>query len=103
MIYRDTDRARGRAAMTAVIEAVSTGVPAALIELRRLGRTLKRRAADILAYIDRPGTGNGPTEAVNGRLEHLRGSALGYRNSRTTSPDHYWRPADSDPNYTPRL
>ncbi|MBN9215116.1 MAG: transposase, partial [Microbacterium sp.] len=23
---------------------------------------------------------NGPTEAINGRLEHLRGSALGFRN-----------------------
>ncbi|WP_230865218.1 transposase, partial [Mycobacterium canetti] len=29
---------------------------------------------------DRPGTSNGPTEAINGRLEHLRGSALGFRN-----------------------
>ncbi|GAA3509962.1 hypothetical protein GCM10022294_20320 [Dietzia aurantiaca] len=28
----------------------------------------------------RPGTSNGPTEALNGRLEHLRGSALGFRN-----------------------
>lgn len=42
--------------------------------------TLKRRAADVLAYFDRPGTSNGPTEAINGRLEHLRGSALGFRN-----------------------
>ena len=45
-----------------------------------LGRTLKKRAADVLAYFDRPGTCNGPTEAINGRLEHLRGSALGFRN-----------------------
>ena len=45
-----------------------------------LGRTLKQRAADILAYFDRPGTSTGPTEAINGRLEHLRGSALGFRN-----------------------
>jgi len=29
---------------------------------------------------DRPGSYNGPTEAVNGRLEHLRGIALGFRN-----------------------
>ena len=42
--------------------------------------TLKRRANDVLAYFDRPGTSNGPTEAINGRLEHLRGSALGFRN-----------------------
>jgi transposase len=45
-----------------------------------LGRTLKKRAVDVLAYfLDRPGTSNGPTEAINGRLEHLRGSALGFR------------------------
>ena len=56
------------------------GVPAALTELRRLGRTLARRAGDVLAYFDLPGTSNGPTEAVNGRLEHLGGSALGFRN-----------------------
>jgi hypothetical protein len=41
---------------------------------------LKQRAADVLAYFNRPGTSNGPTEAINGRLEHLRGSALGFRN-----------------------
>ena len=34
----------------------------------------------MLAYFDRPGTSNGPTEAINGRLEHLRGSAPGFRN-----------------------
>ena len=78
--YRDTDRNRAKAAMTAVITSVSAGVPAALTELRKLGRTLKQRAGDILAYFDRPGTSNGPTEAINGRLEHLRGSALGFRN-----------------------
>ena len=49
-------------------------------ELISLGRTLKHRAVDILAYFDRPGTSNGPTEAINGRLEHLRGTALGFRN-----------------------
>ena len=37
---------------------------------------LTKRAADVLAYFDRPGTSNGPTEAINGRLEHLRGSFL---------------------------
>ena len=66
--------------MEAVIASLSHGVPAALTELTTLGRTLKRRAADVLAYFDRPGTSNGPTEAINGRLEHLRGSALGFRN-----------------------
>jgi hypothetical protein len=49
--------------------------------IRRLARTdLTKRAVDVLAYFDRPGTSNGPTEAINGRLEHHRGSALGFRN-----------------------
>jgi hypothetical protein len=39
----------------------------------------EKRALDVLAYFDRPGTSNGPTEAINGRLEHLRGTALGFR------------------------
>jgi len=78
--YRDPDRTRAKTAMAAVIKSVSSGIPAALTELRRLGRTLNQRAGDILAYFDRPGTSNGPTEALNGRLEHLRGSALGFRN-----------------------
>ena len=78
--YRDPDAARGKQQMQAVIDSLGHGVPAALTELRRLGRTLKRRAVDVLAYFDRPGTSNGPTEAINGRLEHLRGSALGFRN-----------------------
>ncbi len=78
--YRETDRAQGRELMTKLIESVSKGVPAALSEVVTLGRTLKKRADDVLAYFDRPGTSNGPTEAINGRLEHLRGSALGFRN-----------------------
>jgi transposase len=78
--YREPDRTRGRALMKALIESLSRGVPAALTELITLGRTLKKRTNDVLAYFDRPGTSNGPTEAINGRLEHLRGSALGFRN-----------------------
>jgi transposase len=78
--YREPKPAEGKARMQAVIAALSSGVPAALTELAVLGRTLKKRAPDILAYFDRPGTSNGPTEALNGRLEHLRGSALGFRN-----------------------
>jgi len=31
-------------------------------------------------YFDTGGANNGGTEAINGRLEHLRGSALGFRN-----------------------
>jgi transposase len=63
-----------------VIDSVATGVSAALSELVKLGRTLGRRAAQVLAYFDRAPPSNGPAEAINGRLEHLRGSALGFRN-----------------------
>jgi len=78
--YRDPDRASGKQLMSSLIDALSKGVPAALTELITLGRTMTKRAEDVLAYFDRPGTSNGPTEAMNGRLEHLRGSALGFRN-----------------------
>ena len=78
--YRHEDRRRGRELMVDLIESISTGVPKALVEVIKLGRTLTKRATDVLAYFDRPGTSNGPTEAINGRLEHLRGSALGFRN-----------------------
>ena len=78
--YREPDRAKGRQLMSRLIESVSHGVPKALSEVLTLGRTLNKRVADVLAYFDRPGTSNGPTEAINGRLEHLRGSALGFRN-----------------------
>jgi transposase len=47
--------------------------------LHTLGRTLKKRTVDVLAYFDRLGARSGPTEAINRRLEHLRGSALGFR------------------------
>ena len=79
--YRDPSKIRGKALMEAEINTLtSTRVPRGLSELITLGRTLKRRAGDILAYFDHPHTSNGPTEAINGRLEHLRGSALGFRN-----------------------
>ena len=57
----------------------STRVPRDLTELITLRRIVKRRAGDMLAYFDHPHTSNGPTEVINGRLEHLRRSALGFR------------------------
>lgn len=49
-------------------------------ELKTLARTLKRRLRDVLAFFDHTFSGNGPTEAINGRPEHLRGIALGFTN-----------------------
>ena len=65
--------------MTKQIDSIRRGVPAGLEEIAQLGRTLWRRRDDILAFFDHHAS-NGPTEAINGRLEHLRGSALGFRN-----------------------
>lgn len=78
--YRDPDKSRGREQMEKLIQLLHKGIPDGLWEIRKLGRTLNRRKEDILAYFDNPGTSNGPTEAINGRLEHLRGIALGFRN-----------------------
>jgi len=77
--YQHADRCQGRALMVKLINSVSSGVPKSLTEIITLGRTLKNRAVDVLAYRDRPSTSDGPTEAINGRIEHLRGSALGFR------------------------
>lgn len=65
--------------MCGVINTRRKGLPAGLEELAQLVRTLWRRREDVLAYFD-IGASNGPVEAINGRLEHLRGIALGFRN-----------------------
>ena len=48
-----------------IARLTSTSMPSSLTELITLGRTLKRRATDILAYFDHPHTTGGPTEAIN--------------------------------------
>ncbi len=84
--YADPNRRRGKNAMTQLIDSIRRRVPAGLEEIGQLGRTLWRRRHDILAFFDHHAS-NGPTEAINGRLEALRRNALGFRN-----PTHYrWR------------
>ena len=78
--YQADQPAEGKKIMTRLITSIQSGVPAGLEELRSLGQMMKRRRDDILAFFDHPGTSNGPTEAVNGLLEHLRGTARGFRN-----------------------
>lgn len=90
--YQADQPAEGKKIMTRLITRIQSGVPAGLEELRSLGQTMKRRRDDILAFFDHPGTSNGPTEAVNGLLEHLRGTARGFRSDRNSSTR-----ADSDP------
>lgn len=78
--YRERYSGLGRKRLRELIDVLKATTPAWFVELRKLAYTLDRRRVDILAYFDHPGTSNGPTEAINGRLEHLRGSALGFRN-----------------------
>jgi transposase len=77
--YADANRRRAKQAMSTLIDFMRRGVPAGLEEIAQLGRTLSRRRADILAFFDHH-ISNGPTEAINGRLEALRRNALGFRN-----------------------
>ena len=101
--YRSSNARGGKTIMhEEIMRLTSTSVPSSLTELITLGRTLKRRTTDILAYFDHPHTSNGPTEAINGRLEHQRSCAPGLsETSPTTSPEHSPKQENSNPNYTP--
>jgi transposase len=65
------------------IESLTTGVPAIRVELRTLRRTLKQRAADILAYFDRPGTSNGGTK----RFTAASSASAGHRSGSANLPN----------------
>jgi transposase len=77
--YAHPDPREGKTLLAQVIDSLRTAVPAGLDELATLGRTLRRRRDDVLAYFTHRAS-NGPTEAINGRLEALRRNALGFRN-----------------------
>lgn len=82
--YAHPKRSVGKRLMRKVMGTIRKGLPAGLEELAQLGRTLWRKRKQVLAFFDHGGASNGPVEAINGRLEHLRGIALGFRNF-----DHY--------------
>ena len=77
--YREADRIRGRELMATCHRVRLARRPGRAARAEHTRAQLKKRAADVLAYFDRTGTSNGPTAAINGRLEHLRGSAPGFR------------------------
>ena len=78
--YRTNDPGPGKYLMQQLIDSLKQTIPDGLEETTTLAKTLTSHSQDILAYFDHPRTSNGPTEAINGRLEHLRGIALGFRN-----------------------
>ena len=77
--YTHPKKSEGKKLMERIIHTLRKGLPKGLEELAQLGRTLWRRRKDVLAYFN-IGASNGPAEAINGRLEHLRGIALGFKN-----------------------
>ena len=100
---RDPDRARGRE-LPAVIDALRVGVPAALTETPHPRADADQRAADgVLACFDRPGTSNGPTEALSGCLEHLAAPPSASATSPTTSPAASSRTGGFRPSLHPQL
>ena len=77
--YATPDKRAGKLTMFKTVKRIKSGVPKELTELTQLGRSLWKRRKEILAYFD-TGASNGPVEAINSRLEHLRGIALGFQN-----------------------
>ncbi|MSS85076.1 transposase [Actinomycetaceae bacterium WB03_NA08] len=81
LAYEEPNRRKGREKLASIIDALDkTNTKRGIPELRTLKNTLKKRRNNILAYFTHPGSSNGPTEAINSRLEHLRGITLGFRN-----------------------
>lgn len=81
--------------------AVCHGVAAAVAELRRLGRILKQRAGDMLAYFELLKSSQGRPETVNERLEYRCGSLFGSRNLAGQIAKNCWPGVALDPGYTP--
>ncbi len=77
--YDQPNKRQGKKAMAKVIDTLLGLKGKVTTELAQLGRSLHKRRTDILAFFD-IGVSNGPVEAINARLEHLRGIALGFSN-----------------------
>jgi len=76
---RHPDPRQGRTLLTGVIDTIRSGVPAGSRSLPRWGAP----GTDVVTTYwpsSLPAPRTAPTEAINGRLEALRRSALGFRN-----------------------
>ena len=78
--YRDPDRTSGKTTLHTLIDSIRTGVPQHSSRSDGSAAPCTAELSTSWPSSTGPGTSNGPTEAINGRLEHLRGSALGFRN-----------------------
>ena len=76
-VFHQARPSQGRRLAAHLIESLPT---CPIPEIARLGRTLRKWKDAFLAYFDTGGASNGPTEAINGIIELVRGTARGYRN-----------------------
>ncbi|WCC79123.1 transposase [Cutibacterium equinum] len=79
-VCRASSRAEGTKIMTRLIVSIRYAVVTSLVEVAGLVWALTIRCDDVPAFFDHHGPSNGPTEAINKRLEHLRGTAFGLCN-----------------------
>lgn len=75
--YKTTNLKEGRKIAEKVLASFST---CPILEIKRLGKTLKRWREAFLAYFDTRRSNNGGTEAINGLIELHRRVARGFRN-----------------------
>ena len=78
--YRAEEAGLGKYLMQRLIDSLRQAVPDGLEEIQTLARTLISRSQNVLAYFAHPVPPTTPRQAINGRLEHLRGIALDFRN-----------------------
>ena len=78
--YRADDPGLGKYLMQRLIDSLRQAIPEGLEEIQTLARPLISRSQNVLAYFAHPVPPTTPRQAINGRLEHLRGIALDFRN-----------------------
>ena len=78
--YAEPDRRKARGMMHELVDSINARPRQRARRTDDPGAHPQTPPADVLAYFDHEFSSNGPTEAVNGRLEHLRGIALGFTN-----------------------
>lgn len=84
--------------MSELVDSLTGKIPAALHEVCRLGWTLNQRAADVLAYFDRPGTSTFRPRPSTAGWSICAGPTT--PSITSPGPYSYSRPECSDPDYT---
>ena len=99
--YRDRDPRRGKNTLRQLITTLTRpGLPHTCIELARMGRTLKRRARDILAYFDHPTPATAPPKPSTDASNTYAASPKDSSTTETTAYAASSTPADSNTSYT---